>query len=323
MRYCLLVCCWFLLFFLLSAQNRKVTLTQILQKIEEAYRVRIAYSPTITNKIIPSGEYRIAGSGNLQSLFKDLKEDVGVTIVSIGSVYVMRIAPEEKKPLVVHQATPKYIPPPPLPRDTLRLPLLPKANPELDPTDTMPAGDTITLAAQPLRDLTPVRRGTLHVNMLGWMTGAMNMGVYYALAPRFTAGAEFVYSPLEIGLMRFKYMTLRTEVRYWLDTSNENHFLSATLQYSRYNVGGMPHLPFFSQNIQNNRYEGNLGAVGLGYGYSRKLRRNVNLEFEFAGALFLTGYAKYPCLKCGNKLKEGTKLFIAPEKIAMNLVFFW
>ena len=110
------------------------------------------------------------------------------------------------------------------------------------------------------------------------------------------------------------------EVRYWTDSVNVRHFFGANLIYSHYNVGGIT-FPFgLYKSVRHERRQGDLGAVGLFYGYSWPLGRYWNIEAAIGAAVGYTKYSNYACGHCGRKIGNGRKVFAMPQA-ALNVVY--
>lgn len=102
------------------------------------------------------------------------------------------------------------------------------------------------------------------------------------------------------------------------------HFLGANILYSRYNAGGV-HFPFgFFPELKKHRFQGDLGAIGLVYGYDWSLGKSNrwNLETALGLGVGFTRYTKYNCYgKCGTAIEKKNKTFVMPTKLAVSLVY--
>lgn len=84
--------------------------------------------------------------------------------------------------------------------------------------------------------------------------------------------------------------------------------------YSHYNAGGIK-LPLgIYPDLGDYRFQGDLGAVGLVYGYSWML---PGKRWSFEGAIGLgyglTHYEQYACAICGSKVGEKTRGVFMPK----------
>ena len=96
----------------------------------------------------------------------------------------------------------------------------------------------------------------------------------------------------------------------------------AHLIYSHYNAGGI-NLPFgIFPELKDYRFQGDLGAVGIGYGHSWMLPGNHwSIEAEIGFGVGITKYGKYECATCGSKVADEKKTFFMPTKAALSIVY--
>lgn len=121
---------------------------------------------------------------------------------------------------------------------------------------------------------------------------------------------------------KIKHIAVQPEVRYWLCSPYAGHFLAAHLIYSHYNAGGI-NLPFgIFPELKDYRFQGDLGAVGIGYGHSWMLPGNHwSIEAEIGFGVGITKYGKYECATCGSKVADEKKTFFMPTKAALSIVY--
>ena len=109
-------------------------------------------------------------------------------------------------------------------------------------------------------------------------------------------------------------------MRYWTDSVNVHHFFGANLIYSHYNAAEL-HFPFgMYPEVRNQRLQGDLGALGVFYGYSWPLGRHWNIEAAIGVAVGYTQYERFKCGLCGTKLGKSKKIFAMPEA-AVSIVY--
>ena len=110
-------------------------------------------------------------------------------------------------------------------------------------------------------------------------------------------------------------LALETKIgRKWTaELSYAGHFFGMHLVYSHYNIGGIK-LPLgIFKDLRNYRYQGDLGALGFGYGYSWMLPGNHwSIEAEVGVGVGITKYEKYECATCGSKVGSDTKTLFMP-----------
>lgn len=309
---CLLICSYFSAF----ANSGKPNLTMLLKKLEHSYGVAISYSPSMTDSLYPDNTTLLQGA-SLQEKLEHLLNGTNIEIQTIGTVYCLVEKKEEKKkkapPVVETQ------------RDSIRLPLLSGNNrlPHLKPDTVQTNLSGIPLRRFDLKNMSrPVTtRWSVRTNTLLLMSGSINSGMNYAIRPQWSIGGQISYNPWSYGKTRIRHFLLRPEFRYWLCDNNGGHFLSGNIQYARYNVGGLPKNPLFPEDIQKNRYQGTVTGPGMGYGYSWIIADRLNLEFEIGLGILYNSYTKYPCTNCGTTIAKKSRVLLAPNKLALNLVY--
>lgn len=159
-------------------------------------------------------------------------------------------------------------------------------------------------------------------NLLYWATASINIDVETRISDRWTGELSLGYNPFTFNdNKKLKHIAVQPELRRWLCSAFSGHFLAANLLYSHYNVGGIDQ-PFF-KDLKHYRYQGNLGGVGVGYGYNLILSPRWSIEFELTLGMMVTKYSKYDCATCGKKIENASKTFFSPTKIAIDMVYYF
>ncbi len=164
---------------------------------------------------------------------------------------------------------------------------------------------------------------TISNNLLydAWLTPNLRVGV--RLAPHWSAGLTAGYNPWpsdENKSRKWKHLLVSPSVRYWTDSVNVRHFFGVNLIYSHYNVADVK-FPFgLYKSVRDERRQGDLGALGVFYGYSWPIARHWNIEALIGAAVGYTKYNRYECGHCGTKIGEDKKWFVMPQA-AINIVF--
>ena len=164
---------------------------------------------------------------------------------------------------------------------------------------------------------------TISNNLLydAWLTPNLRVG--YRLSPHWSIGLTGGYRPWpksDEATRKYRHLLISPSVRYWRDSVNVHHFWGANLIYSHYNVGGIT-FPFgLYKSVRNERREGDMGAIGVFYGYSWPLGRYWNIEAMIGAAIGYTQYDRYECVHCGKKLGRDKKIFGMPQA-AINIVY--
>lgn len=164
---------------------------------------------------------------------------------------------------------------------------------------------------------------TISNNLLydAWLTPNLRVGM--RLSPNWSLGLTAGYRPWPTNdetTRKWRHLLLSPDVRYWTDSVNVHHFFGANLIYSHYNVADV-RFPFgMYKSVRDERRQGDLGALGVFYGYSWPLGSHWNIEAIIGAAIGYTSFDRYPCAHCGKKIDSGKKIFLLPQ-VALNIVF--
>lgn len=163
----------------------------------------------------------------------------------------------------------------------------------------------------------------LKTNALYWATTTPNIGAEVRLAPRWTIGLTAGYNPFTYSdNTKLKHVLVEPEARYWLCSTYAGHFVGANLIYSHYNAGNIS-LPLgVFPELDDHRFQGDIGAVGLLYGYSWMLSPRWSLEAVVGLGVGVTHYKKYMCEVCGSQVDEDTRWLFMPTKLALSVVYY-
>lgn len=147
-----------------------------------------------------------------------------------------------------------------------------------------------------------------------WLTPNLRVGM--RLSPHWSMGLTAGYRPWptdEQTSRKWKHLLLSPDLRYWTDSVGVHHFFGVNLIYSHYNVADVK-FPFgLWKSVRDERRQGDLGAVGLFYGYSWPLGRYWNLEAHIGAAVGYTKFDNYKCGHCGTKIGTEKKVFVLPQ----------
>lgn len=164
---------------------------------------------------------------------------------------------------------------------------------------------------------------SVKTNALYWATTTPNLAVETRLGRKWSLDFSVGYNPFTFSdNKKIKHVAVEPEFRYWLCSPMAGHFVGFDLLYSHYNAGGVKFPLGIFSDLRDHRYEGDLGAAGLVYGYSWML---PNKHWSIEGVIGLgagyTRYRKYECEQCGTKIGREHKWLFMPTKIALNLVY--
>lgn len=174
---------------------------------------------------------------------------------------------------------------------------------------------TLTTTAQNL---------AVKTNALYWATATFNAAVETRLSTKWTLDVSAGYNPFTFSdNKKLKHFVIQPEARYWLCSPFSGHFVGANILYSHYNAGGVK-LPFgIFPDLENYRFQGDIGAVGLVYGYSWMLPgKRWSIEGVVGLGYGITSYEKYACAVCGSKIGEETKGVFMPTKLAVSVIYY-
>ena len=124
---------------------------------------------------------------------------------------------------------------------------------------------------------------------------------------------------------KWKHWLVQPEVRYWFCEALGGHFVAGHLLGGQYNAGHLD-LDFKLLGtdfgaLDDHRYQGWFGGVGVAYGYSWLLGRHWNLEAELGIGWIHTRFDRYECAGCGRAVGSGRHNYFGPTKAALNLVY--
>lgn len=171
--------------------------------------------------------------------------------------------------------------------------------------------------------VTYAQHTALKTDVLYWATTTPNISFETRLSPKWTFDASVGYNPFTYGEnKKLKHLLVRPEARYWLCSAYSGHFLGANLLYSHYNVGNIDMPLGLCSELKDHRFQGDLGAVGVVYGYSWMLGRRWSLEASAGIGIGLTSYKKYLCEICGTQVETDTRWIVMPTRLSLSLVYY-
>lgn len=169
----------------------------------------------------------------------------------------------------------------------------------------------------------------LKTNLLYDATATVNLGMEFALAPKWTFDLSGNLNAWEVKKgSTWKHWMVQPEARYWFCERFNGHFLGFHALGGQYNFGNLPNKitwwPFGHDltPLSDHRYQGWGVGAGIAYGYSLILGRHWNLEFELGLGYIYTRFDVYQCKDCGKKIEENKPYnYVGPTKAAVNLVY--
>lgn len=145
----------------------------------------------------------------------------------------------------------------------------------------------------------------------------INGNVSYSMHKNWNISISGKYNPFIFNMnkssqMQNKNLTVAIGTRYWPFFVNSGFYYGGTLQWTRYNCGGI---------VSERTFEGDAYGIGLSFGYSLLLTKFLNIEFGIGVWSGVTDYREYSRPKCGKLTYKGQKWFIAPNDISVSLLF--
>jgi hypothetical protein len=166
----------------------------------------------------------------------------------------------------------------------------------------------------------------LKSNMLSDVLLSPDLGIEFALAPKWSLDINGNAVLWNNGDRRFRHWTVMPEARYWLCQRFHGHFFGLHAIAGQYNVGNIGHdFPILGfKDLASKRYQGWMGGAGIAYGYDWLLSEHWNLEAEIGAGWIHTRSDVYPCAECGNKLDSGyNRNYFGLTKLALNIVYLF
>ena len=158
-------------------------------------------------------------------------------------------------------------------------------------------------------------------NILYDATTTPNIGVEYRLSDKWTTGINAALNPWSFSNnKKLKHFLVSPQGRYWFCESFEGHFVGMNAAYAHYNVSDIKFPSGLYGDVDDERRQGDLAAIGASYGYSWILSPHWSLEAE---AGLDIGYAWSDCYdspKCGTYRGPDDKFLVLP-KLALNIVY--
>lgn len=164
----------------------------------------------------------------------------------------------------------------------------------------------------------------LKTNLLYWTTATPNLGLEAKLSERWSADLSLGYNPFTFkDNKKWRHVAVQPEFRRWLKQPYAGHFLGFHLLYSHFNAGGIK-LPLgIFPDLKDHRQQGDLGAVGVVYGYDWPLKScRWNVETVIGLGYGLAHYTQFSCPEhCATQISTRTKSFFMPTKLAVNVSY--
>lgn len=160
----------------------------------------------------------------------------------------------------------------------------------------------------------------IKTNLLYDVTANANLGLEFAMAPKWTFDLSGDLNAWKVRDMKWKHWLVQPEFRYWFCDRFGGHFLGFHAIGGQYNVG---HIRHFFKTFEDKRYQGWGIGAGIAYGYAWMLGKHWNLEAEIGVGYIFLDYTKYNCESCSRRLGDGHYNYVGPTKLALNLEYLF
>lgn len=155
--------------------------------------------------------------------------------------------------------------------------------------------------------------------LYGFAAVTINAGMEIGLGQQWSLDLPINFNPWKINeKTRLRHWGIQPEIRYWFNEKFERTFIGFHAHYADFNVGNWS---FFSQNMQDNRYQGHLYGAGFSIGHVWKLKERWLLETSLGLGYSQIVYEKYPCATCGTMIKDGNRNYWGPTKASVSLIY--
>lgn len=164
------------------------------------------------------------------------------------------------------------------------------------------------------------QKAALKTNLLYDATATPNLGLEFALAPRWTLAFSAGINPFAFNNNRkWKHWLTEGEVRYWLCERFYGHFFGLHVGGGEFNVGRVS-FPWPKLD-KTYRYEGWAALVGASYGYSWVLGKRWNLEATIGFGIMHADYKRFDCPHCGEYEGKSKETFFSPTRAGVSLIY--
>lgn len=167
----------------------------------------------------------------------------------------------------------------------------------------------------------------LKTNLLTDIVGTMDIAGEARLSRRVSMDIDLLWNPwtFKDGL-KYKQWQVMPELRWWFPHDGEEstvfngHFLGVHIYGGEFNFNRI-RLPFnAAPALRGQRFQGWYVGGGISYGYRWNFSRRVAMEGVIGVGVAHTDYDRYKCTKCGERVGSGSRLYVGPTKLQLNLI---
>lgn len=176
------------------------------------------------------------------------------------------------------------------------------------------------------------QKAAVKTNTIYWTTATPNLGLEFALAPRWTFEFAGGYNPWTFDKeenIKAKHFLVTPEFRYWFCEAFLGHFIGINANYTEFNVSGI-HVPNVFLKYDGNRFidslldaRGQGWAVGAGvtYGYAWPISRRWNMEFTLGLGWWYTEYDRFESRPCGLFQNAVERHAFGPTDLGLSFIY--
>lgn len=173
-------------------------------------------------------------------------------------------------------------------------------------------------------------------NLLYDATTTPNLGVEVGVGNKNTLQVVYGLNPWIFhsdshGERMAKHWVVMPEWRWWTCSKFNGQFIGIHLMGGQFNASNV-NLPipgfFFSgenlgTGVRDYRYEGYYAGAGVSYGWQWILSHHFNIEAEVGVGYDHVRYKKYPCRKCGSRIKKASTNYAGVTKLGVSLLYLF
>lgn len=177
------------------------------------------------------------------------------------------------------------------------------------------------------------QKAAVKTNALYWATATPNVGLEFAMAPRWTVEIAGGYNPWTLNKednVKAKHFLVTPEIRYWFCEAFQGHYIGINGNYTQFNVSGIyvPDVFYkhsqgakFLDDLQYARSQGWAAGAGINYGYAFPIARRWNMEFTIGLGFWYTEYDKYESRKCGLFQENVSRYALGPTDLGITFIY--
>lgn len=155
----------------------------------------------------------------------------------------------------------------------------------------------------------------------------VNFGAEVSVLPHYTIDVTHQINTWTMSRHRkWKHWFLEPELRRWLGSCFNGHFVALTTVVGIYNLGSLKNdimiLGTDFSKIGEHRYEGWMVGAGIAYGYCWHFDKHWSLEGELGFGYAASRYRVFNLDGAGLKIRDKQfHNYVGPNKIALNIVY--